>query len=59
MEAMIWKWTRFVIGVVMFAALMVVHVVYKELPQFILAAPFFLMGFDAADLAKSILGSKK
>lgn len=59
MEKLIWKWVRFVIGVIMFAGLMIVHVMMKEVPVFILAAPFALMGFDAKDLMNTLPGIKK
>lgn len=53
---MIWKWTRFVVGVVMFCALMAIHVMVKELHIVILSAPFGLMGFDAPDLLRQFTG---
>lgn len=53
---MIWKWTRFVVGVLMFVALMAIHVLIKDLHVAILAAPFGLMGFDAPDLLRQLTG---
>lgn len=58
-EKLLWKWVRFGIGVVMFAALMAVHVIYKELHVVILSAPFALMGFDARDLLQSVAGKRE
>ncbi|MFP1634069.1 hypothetical protein ACLB6G_20255 [Zhengella sp. ZM62] len=55
-QDLIWKWTRFVVGVIMFAALMVTHVMFKELHIIILSAPFGLMGFDAPDLIRQFTG---
>lgn len=55
-QDLIWKWTRFVVGVVMFAALMAVHVMVKELHVIVLSAPFGLMGFDAPDLLRQLTG---
>ncbi|PHP68168.1 hypothetical protein CSC94_05825 [Zhengella mangrovi] len=52
----IWRWTRFVVGVLMFAALMAIHVLVKELHIVILSAPFGLMGFDAPDLLRQFTG---
>lgn len=40
----------------MFAALMAIHVLVKELHIVILSAPFGLMGFDAPDLLRQFTG---
>lgn len=58
-EPVAWKWARFVVGVVLLIGFVAVHVVVKELPQLILAAPLALIGFDAADLFNTMTGRKK
>lgn len=62
MEALIWKWARFVVGVILLVGFTAVHVLIKELPAFLLASPLFIMGFYATDLIKdfvSLKGGKK
>lgn len=58
-EPIVWRWTRFVIGVILLVGFVAVHVLLKELPSLILAAPLALIGFDAADIFKSMTGGKK
>lgn len=46
--------TRFWVGVAIFAIILPVHVLVKELPVWFLALPAFLMGADIVELARSI-----
>lgn len=52
------KFIRFVVVSVFFGVMFYVHVYIKELPIYLLAAPWALMGFDPKNLPFGI-GTKK
>lgn len=55
-EEIAWKWARFVVGVMLIAAMLVVHAFFKELSVFWIALPGVLLGVKPEALIDKVRG---
>ena len=58
MKTSIFEWAKFLVATILAAAMLYIHAYVKELPVFLMGAPYLLMGVDLSRIT-SIGGSRK
>lgn len=58
-KATFYDWARWIVGTIVFCAMLYAHVFIKELPLLLFAVPAFLVGIKPESLAGIFTGGKK